>query len=224
MRTPGGRLALAGVALVLGFLIVLQLRAQGGGSDLENRSALELTLVVANLNTRNDQLRMEVAVLERELASHKAAQSRGGSSAGQIRADLDRVRAWSGALGVTGPGVRVTLRGDMPGTAVGDLVNELRNAGTEALAVGGVRVVAGTVVAGPPGELSVENTPLPPVLVVEAIGNAATLTGTLARAGGVVAQLEVTYRELSVELTPVDRLILPPTERDLAPQNARPKL
>lgn len=224
MRTRNGRLALAAMAFLLGFLVVVQIRAQGGGSDLENRTAQELTLVVANLNTRNDQLRTEVAVLEQQLAGHQAAQARGESSAGQIQADVDRVRAWSGMSGVTGPGVRVTLRGPIPGTAVGDLLNELRNAGAEALSVSGVRVAAGTVVAGEPGELSVENTPLDQVLVVEAIGNSATLTGTLARAGGIIAQLEATYPDISAEVTPVDRLNIPPTERDLTPRSARPKL
>jgi len=224
MRTSGSRLALTAVALLLGFLVVIQLRAQGGGSGLENQSAQELTLVVANLSTRNDQLRQEVADLERQLDARLAEQARGGTSAGAIRSDIERIEAWSGAIGVTGPGVRVTLRGDVPGTAVGDLINELRNAGSEAIAVGGVRVTAGTVVAGLPGELSVENTALPPTLVVEAIGNAATLTGTLARAGGVIAQLQATYDGLSVEVTPIDRLILAASERDLAPREARPKL
>ena len=224
MRTRGGRVALTAMAFLLGFLVVVQIRAQGGGSDLENRSAQELTLVVANLNTRNDQLRTEVAVLEQQVRNHLAAQARGGSSAGQIRADLDRVRAWSGATGVTGPGVRITLRGRVPGTAVGDLLNELRNAGAEALSVGDVRVVASTVVAGSPGELSVENTPLEVVLVVEAIGNSATLTGSLARAGGIVAQLEATYPDVSIEVTPFERLSIARTERDLSPQSARPRL
>jgi uncharacterized protein YlxW (UPF0749 family) len=224
MRSRNGRLALTAMAVLLGFLVVVQIRAQGGGSNLENRTAQELTLVIANLNTRNDQLRTEVGVLELQLGQHQAAGARGGSSAGQIRTDLERVRAWAGMSGVAGPGVRVTLRGPIPGTAVGDLLNELRNAGAEALAVGGVRVAAGTVVAGQPGELSVENTPLDPVLVVDAIGNSATLTGTLARAGGIVAQLEATYPDIAVEVTPVDRLVVPPTERDLTPRSARPSL
>ncbi|MBP1705909.1 MAG: hypothetical protein H6Q36_1648 [Chloroflexi bacterium] len=224
MGTRGGRLALTALAVLLGFLVVVQIRAQGGGSDLENRTAQELTLVVANLNTRNDQLRAEVALLQQEVAGHEAAQARGGSSAGQIRADLERLRAWLGVSGVSGPGVRITLRGPIPGTAIGDLLNELRNAGAEALSVGGVRVVPGTVVAGEPGALSVENTLLDPVLVIAAVGSPATLTGTLTRAGGIVAQLEATYPDISVEVTPVDRLVLPPTERALTPQSARPKL
>jgi uncharacterized protein YlxW (UPF0749 family) len=224
MRTRSGILTLTMMAFLLGFLIVVQIRAQGGGSDLENRTAQELTLVVANLNTRNDQLRTEVAVLERQVAAHQAAQARGGSSAGQIEADLQRLRAWTGTSAVAGPGIRVTLRGPIPGTAVGDLLNELRNAGAEALSVGGVRVVAGAVVAGDPAQLSVENTPLGQILVVEAIGNSAALTGTLTRAGGIVAQLEATYPDISVEVTPADRLDLAATERDLTPRSAQPRL
>ena len=97
---------------------------------------------------------------------------------------------WAGLSPVTGPGVRVTLRGDAAGErGRTDLLNELRNAGAEAIAVGGVRVVAWTVVAGPPGGLSVENRPLVGAIEVEAIGNPSTLTGSLTRAGGVVAQL-----------------------------------
>lgn len=224
MRDPRSRLTLTLVALLLGLLVVVQLRAQGGGTGLETRSAQDLTLLVANLSTRNDLLRGEVADLERQLAAIEAARSRGETSADQVRADLARVRMWAGISPVSGAGVRVTLRGKLPGSAVEDLLNELRNAGAEALAVGGVRVVASTVVAGPPGGLSVENQPLAGAIQVEAIGNPSTLTGSLTRAGGVVAQLQATYPDLGVEVAPADLLELPATTRDLQPADAKPRL
>ena len=224
MRSGRSQIALAVVALVLGFLVVTQVRSQAGGTGLEDRSAQDLTLLVANLNTRNDQLRGEVADLGSQLDSIGAAQARGDTSAGQLRADLVRIRIWSGVDPADGQGVRVVLRGPATAGVLADLLNELRNAGAEAIAVGGVRVVPATIAGGKPGALSVEDTPLADPLEVIAIGNAATMTGTLTRAGGLVAQELATNPGLGIEVTPADRLQVPATARDLAPRVAKPRL
>ena len=224
MRSPRSQIALAIVALLLGFLVITQVRSQAGGTGLEDRSAQDLTLLVANVSTRNDQLRGEVADLGRQLDSIVAAQARGDTSAGQLRADLVRIRIWSGVDAAEGPGVRVVLRGPATATILADLLNELRNAGAEAIAVGGVRVVPATIAGGAPGAVSVEDTLLVDPLEVVAIGNAATITGTLTRAGGLVAQELATNPGLGIEVTPADRLLLPATARDLAPHVAKPRL
>lgn len=224
MRSPRSQIALAIVALLLGFLVITQVRSQAGGTGLEDRSAQDLTLLVANVSTRNDQLRGEVADLGRQLDSIVAAQARGDTSAGQLRADLVRIRIWSGVDAAEGPGVRVVLRGPATATVLADLLNELRNAGAEAIAVGGVRVVPATIAGGAPGAVSVEDTLLVDPLEVVAIGNAATMTGTLTRAGGLVAQELATNPGLGIEVTPADRLLVPATARDLAPRVAKPRL
>ena len=105
-----------------------------------------------------------------------------------------------------------------------DLLNELRNAGAEAIAVDGVRIVMGVVVAGAPGELSVENSPLGEAFEIRAIGSPQILTGTLTRIGGVIAQIGTTYPDATLTVTPVERLTLPATERSLVPSNAEPRL
>jgi uncharacterized protein YlxW (UPF0749 family) len=224
MRSPRSQIALAIVALLLGFLVVTQVRSQAGGTGLEDRSAQDLTLLVANVSTRNDQLRGEVADLGRQLESIVAAQARGDTSAGQLRADLVRIRIWSGVDAAEGQGLRVVLRGPATAKVLADLLNELRNAGAEAMAVGGVRVVPATIAGGAPGAVSVEDTLLEDPLEVVAIGNAATMTGTLTRSGGLVAQELATNPGLGIEVTPADRLLVPATARDLAPRVAKPRL
>jgi uncharacterized protein YlxW (UPF0749 family) len=224
MRSPRSQIALAIVALLLGFLVVTQVRSQAGGTGLEDRSAQDLTLLVANVSTRNDQLRGEVADLGRQLDSIVAAQARGDTSAGQLRADLVRIRIWSGVDAAEGQGLRVVLRGPATAKVLADLLNELRNAGAEAMAVGGVRVVPATIAGGAPGAVSVEDTLLEDPLEVVAIGNAATMTGTLTRSGGLVAQELATNPGLGIEVTPADRLLVPATARDLAPRVAKPRL
>lgn len=217
MRQPRSQIALTTIAILLGLLVVIQFRAQQAGTGLETQSSQDLTLLIANLTTRNDQLRGEVADIQRQLDTIAAANARGETSVGRLREDLERVRIWSGEDAATGPGIRVLLFGGVPAEAISELVNELRNAGAEAIAVGGVRVVAGTIAAGPVGALSIEATALGPRIEVLAIGNPAALTGGLTRAGGLVAQLQARYEEVLVEVTPLDAVPVPAADRSLAP-------
>lgn len=224
MGKPRNQLSIAVVAMILGLLVVIQFRSQSSGTGLEALSAQELTQLVANLNTRNEQLRAEIATTESELATLQGAQARGESSVDQLRLDLARVRSWAGLDAVSGSGVRVSVAGQIAGAGVQDLLNELHNAGAEALAVEDVRVVAGTVVAGPPGALSVDNTALGDPFEISALGNPATLTGSLTRAGGIVAQLAATYPDAQITVVPVDLLLIPATTRDLTPAHGTPQL
>lgn len=212
------------VTVILGFLVVLQLRAQGSAPALANLTAQDLTVLIANLNTRNDQLRLEVSSLEAELRRLDAAQDRGGTSIGQIRADLQRVQAWSGVAPVVGSGVRVGVSGPIGGETVQDVLNELWNAGAEAIAVAGVRIVPGTVVAGPPRGLSLEDTPIFDPFEIEAIGSPEALAGSLTRIGGIVAQIAATQPDVAIDVLPRDDLQLAATERSLSPRNGQPRL
>ncbi len=228
MRRRGGQLSLALVALILGVLVVVQLRTQASGTGLESLSTQELTVLVGNLSTRNDQLRTEVANLQAEAATLETASSRGETSVGQLQSDLARVRAWSGIDPLEGSGVRITVAGPIDGAAVEDLLNELGNAGAEGIAVGGVRVVAGTVVSGPAGGLSIGTAPqgqtslgLP--FEIDAVGDPQILVGTLTRAGGIVAQLAATFPDAPVTVTPVDRMLLAATTRSLVPVHGKPR-
>lgn len=223
MRDRRSQVALAAVLFLLGFLVIVQLQAQQAGTGLETRSSQDLTLLIANLNTRNDQLRSEISDLDRRLAMIDAANQRGDTSVGQLRSDLDRVRMWSGLAPASGPGIRVVVAGQVTAGVVSDLLNELRNAGAEAMSIGGVRVVAGTVVAGPPGALSVDNTSLGDRVEVLAIGNPPALTGALTRAGGLVAQVQATQKETSIEVSPLDVVELAATERSLVPALGEPR-
>jgi uncharacterized protein YlxW (UPF0749 family) len=212
------------LAVLLGLLVVVQLRAQAGGTGLETLSAQDLSDLVANLNTRNDQLRTEVATTQAQLDALTAAQARGDTSLGQLQNDLARVKAWAGLLPVSGQGIQIDVAGPISSIAADDLLNELRNAGAEALGVAGVRVVPGSVIGGDPGGLSVEDTALSDPFEVDAIGNGPTLTGSLTRAGGIIAQVKATFPGVTITVTPVDLITLPATNRPLVPSDASPRL
>ena len=224
LATRRGQLAMAAILLVLGFLLVVQFRSQQAGTGLDRLASQDLTLLVANLNTRNDQLRAEVASLQGQLSRVQSAAGSGQQSALQLRNEIARDRAWAGLGAAVGSGVRVEIGGPVGGAAIGDLLNELRNAGAEALAVGGRRVVAGTVPTGAPGEVSVDGVPLGPRVVVLALGDPTALAGSLTRAGGIVALLAATDPGIEVTVTPADRIEVPATVRDLTPAHGTPRL
>lgn len=220
----GSRLAVAAVAGLLGILGVGQLRGQAGVPGLSNLSATELTQLIANLTTGNDLLRDEIADLSRQQSDLQAANDRGETAAGDLERDLARVRAWAGLTAVSGQGVTILVQGPIGGDGIEELLNELRNAGAEAIAVDGVRVVMGVVVAGAPGALSVENQSIGEAFEIQAIGSPQILTGTLTRTGGVIAQVGAAYPDASVTVTPVEHLTLPATNRTLIPSEAEPRL
>jgi uncharacterized protein YlxW (UPF0749 family) len=218
------QLAVATVALLLGLLVVVQLRAQAGNAGLAQLSSQDLTVLVANLNDRNDQLRREVASLESELAALNQNRARGEASIDELRADLRRVRAYAGLDPVGGPGVTIAVDGPIDGSGVEELINELRNAGAEAIGADGIRIVSGVVVNGAPGAASIEGQRLHSPFEIWAIGASEKLTGSLARPGGVIAQLAATEPDVSVTVTPVSRIELPATQRSLVPEHGRPRL
>ena len=218
------QLAIAAVALALGLLVVVQLRAQAGGAGLAQLSSQDLTVLVANLNARNDQLRREVALLEDELAALNQNRLRGEESIDELRADLRRVRAYTGLDPVGGPGVTISISGPIDGSGVEELINELRNAGAEAIGVGEIRIVTGVVVSGVRGAASIAGSRLGLTFELSAIGAPDKLTGSLTRSGGVIAQLAATEPDVIVTVTPVDRIELPATNNDLVPAHGQPRL
>lgn len=218
------RVSVAAVAALLGVLAIGQLRGQAGVPGLSALSATELTQLIANLTTGNDQLRSEIAELQRQEAHLVDTKQRGDTTVGELTADLERIRAWSGITAVTGQGIVVTIQGPIGGDGVEDLLNELRNAGAEAIAIGGVRVVGGVVVAGTPGELSVENDAIGDAFEIRAIGSPQILTGTLTRTGGVIAQVGTTYPTARITVTPIETMTLPASDRTGPPAYAQPRL
>jgi uncharacterized protein YlxW (UPF0749 family) len=224
LATRRGQLAMAGILLILGFLLVVQLRAQQAGTGLDRLASQDLTLLLANLNTRNDQLRAEVASLQGQLARVQSAAGSGQQSALQLRNEIARDRAWSGLDPASGSGVTVEISGPVGGAAVGDVLNELRNAGAEALAVGDTRVVAGSVPVGDPGAVAMDGVSVGPRIVVRALGDPTALAGALTRAGGIVALLAATDPGIEVTVTPADRIEVPGTVRDLRPAHGTPRL
>ena len=222
LRAPRSQALVAAVAFLLGILVVAQIRAQSGNDILAGMSSQDLTFLVANLNTRNEQLRRELATLERQLATLELGGSRGTSSVNEIRADLERIRAWAGLDRIAGDGIAITISGPIGPRAIEDLVNELRNAGAEAIAIEDVRIVPGTVIGGILGSLSVDDTALGDPLNDPRDRDAGD-ADRVARAGRRDHRPAGGHTDpaATVDVEETDRMTLPATVRNLVPGHGR---
>ena len=219
-----GRIAqvsLFAVALIIGVLLVGQLRSQAPSIQLSSLSAQELSGLIQTLNARNVELRDALANLNEQIRSYEVAEVQGQSTVDLTEEELERIAAFGGLRAVQGQGVQITIGGSFDPTAVNDIIYELRGAGAEAIAVDQVRITARSVAVLGSGAIEIDGVALEPTIEVRAIGNPSGLQATLERPGGLLTLLEQSIGA-RFEIDQQDRLRLPATQRDLAPQAAQP--
>lgn len=229
--SPGRRRVRVGPVLVVlatgvvGFLLVSQLRTTERFSQrLEAESEEDLARILASLTGEADALRDEISDLKLQLADLRAS-SRQDDSAG--RAAEQQVRALAvlaGTVPVTGPGLTLTIEdpdGAVAYDALLDAVQELRDAGAEALAVNGNRLGVASSFSERDGRVVLDGRLLSTPYRVTAIGQPTTLEGGLKIPGGVLDSLDA-LGGVRAEVARSARLDLPALARPPAYRVARP--
>lgn len=215
------QLSLAGVALLVGLLLVGQLRAQARPNELNALSAQDLSQLIETLSTRNRELRSALADIRQQLREYQFSGPQSQSAVDVTREDLRRITAFAGLGAVTGQGIEVDVTGSLDAIALNDLINELRNAGAEAIAVDAIRITARSVATQGPRSLVVDGIDVGEHFVLRAIGSPDGLSTALQRPGGIIAQLQQ-FINATIVISSADSLTLPATSVDLTPQAAQP--
>ena len=186
---------MATLALVLGVLVVSQFRSREAFSrSLEQETPESLATLIASLNDRNRQLREQIFDLRLSLERTQGSVAGGQGAIDESERQLAQLEVFSGRSAVTGPGIVVRVEGQFDERALSDLVNEMRNAGAEAIAVNDARVGPRTWFGpGPSGSLEVDGVAVRGPWSVQAIGDADTLYVAMTRTGGIVGQFQVIY-------------------------------
>jgi len=197
------------VAFLIGVLAMAQFATQQRiNARRATASGVEGALLISNLVEANARLRQEVSELNAQLNNY-----RGTTSQAQVQAmtdDLNRLKILNGAVEVSGPGVRVTLDGPATVLDLQDLVNELRNAGTEALSLNNRRIVASTVILPQAdGSIQVDGVATRRPYGFVAIGDAATLETALLRPGGLLTVFSNSREGIRVNVEKQADLIVP---------------
>ena len=219
------------LCVLLGVAIVTQVRQNDSGDSLETARPADLLVLLDSLQQREAALNTEVADLQKSLA---ALQASGTSDAAAIENAQSRLAALSiliGTVSATGPGVTLTITDAAPGVApetMLDVINELRNAGAEAIQVAGgasdppvsVRVGVDTWVVGSPGALEIDGQTLNPPYTVVAIGDPPTLAAAMNIPGGAMDSVERVGGTMVVQQS--DRVDVTALRQPKARQYAQP--
>ncbi len=218
MKSRSAQLSLAIICFLLGLLVVAQLRTQ---RRMIATPGTDQLAIMANLVEANAHLRQEVEALEDQLREYQQAAGRGVLEA--LVDELNRVKIVNGLVEVSGPGVEVRLDGPLTALDMQDLINELRNAGAEALALGDERLIVSSVVASAEdGTITLNGVKIARPYVLRAIGHPEAMEKALLRSGGLLAALEGSYEGLEVTVVKRDKMVLPVYKGALAFQYASP--
>lgn len=209
------------VAIIIGILLVGQLRSQARPLALSSLTPQELSTLIETVSARNSELRDGLADLREQIVLYEDGEMRGQSNLQLAEEDLARIRAFGGLSGVEGQGIVMQMEGSFDPTAVNDLIQELRNAGAEAIAVDGIRITARSVAVLGTRAIEIDGRPIGRSFELSAIGSPAGLDAAMTRPGGILSLLR---QSVEAEGIPDQRrnLTVPATLRDLAPQVARP--
>jgi uncharacterized protein YlxW (UPF0749 family) len=208
------------VALVIGVLLVGQLRSQARPLELSSLSAQELSGLIETLTARNVELRDGLADLRDQIRDYERAQVEGQSDLVISEEVLRRISAFGGLISVQGQGIRIQAEGSFDPVAVNDLIHELRNAGAEAIAVDDIRITARSVAVLGTSAIEIDGVPIGASFEVRAIGSPDGLQAAIERPGGILQLFEQSI-DARFTLSQQDQLTLPATRRDLTPQAAR---
>ena len=212
MRSRSAQLTLTLVLLLLGAVVMIQFRTQGTLASAKiAESATDQTTIIANLANANDELRREAQTLGQQEAEYQRALEQNDPTS--ALADLSRLRVITGETEVSGSGIELRVSYPIRPEEVQDVVNEFRNAGAEALAVNGIRVVARSAVSASGDQTVLDGSTLDLPIIFVAIGDPDALDRALGRVGGMVSYLRTTYPSADITLAKRSRVTLPPTEK-----------
>lgn len=186
-------LVVVSVTLV-GFLLTAQFRArQEVTEQLAAESQKDLTRIFSSLNEESAALRDEISELRLELAALESSAARDQVAREAARRQLEELEILAGVVAARGPGVSVRITDPMASfefELLIDLVQELRDAGAEAIAVNGRRVGASTAFSESRGRITIDGEAIRAPYDVVAIGDPGTLEVGLRIPGGAVDTLD----------------------------------
>ncbi|MDD4238814.1 MAG: DUF881 domain-containing protein [Desulfotomaculaceae bacterium] len=197
------------VSLVVGVILSVQFRMTNDMQHNETiRRTQELADQVAQLKKEHDVLQPQLIRMREQLEDLST-----GPLASQIKAEMELATIFSGITKLSGSGVEVTLKDSNASQKPTDnpnwdiihaedilrVVNEIKAAGAEAIAINGQRLVATTEISCSGPAIRINKNALVPPFVITAIGNPETMEGALKMRGGVAEFLQFFGIQISVK-------------------------
>ena len=210
------------LALGLGFAIAAQVR-QTSIEGLEDLREDELIRILDTVDQDGSRLAQEIQTLRvsRDRLQSDTTSLTESRRAAQQR--LDSLAILTGTAPARGPGIVLTIRDPEFGVTAPmllDTLQELRDAGAEAVEINDVRIVANSYFTDGEGGISISGSSVSAPYVITAIGDGSTLASAMEIPGGVTNTVRSVGGEASVETK--DEVTVSALQRVSEPQYARP--
>lgn len=210
------------LAIGLGFAIAAQVR-QTSIEGLEDLREDELIRILDTVDQDGARLAEEIQALRfsRDRLRSDTTSLTESRTAAQQR--LDSLAILTGTAPARGPGIVLTIRDPEFGVTAPmllDTLQELRDAGAEAVEINDVRIVANTYFTDGEGGISISGKDVSAPYVITAIGDGSTLASAMEIPGGVTNTVRSVGGEASVETK--DEVTVSALQTVSEPQYARP--
>jgi len=221
-RPSRGQAVVATLVGVLAFAAVTQVRLAGQDDTYSNLREAELIQALNGLQAASRKAERDIADLEATRDQLRSSTQRRTTALEQAQKEVQTLGVLAGTVPASGPGIRVTVndpQGDLSLNHLLDGIEELRNAGVEAIEINDrVRVIAQTSFEDEDGGVRVDGVSLKPPYVIDAIGNADTLAGALQFQDGFTDDVEMDHGSVSIEK--LDRVDVTVTRTPVKPRYA----
>lgn len=210
------------LALGLGFAIAAQVH-QTSIEGLEDLREDELIRILDTVDQDGNRLAEEIQTLQlsRDRLESDTTSLTEAQQAAQQR--LDSLAIMAGTVPARGPGIVLTIRDPEHGVTAPmllDTLQELRDAGAEAVEINDVRVVANTFFTDGEGGIAISGRDVSAPFVVTAIGDGSTLASAMEIPGGVTDSVRSVGGEAGVETK--EEVTVSALQTVSEPQYARP--
>ena len=196
----GTHLLLAGVCILLGFLLISQffsLQKTPEQAFVEGKTASELSEDLLLLYARQENLKKRQQELEKDLFDLQFAVNNESGRTSVLRNDLQKSKEKAGFVRINGEGISVVVSPDtaamVSANMLNQLLNELKAADAIAISVNGERIVATTEIRESSAGFFSINGNLYGVeegLIILAIGRGVDMYNSLHMIGGVLDKWE----------------------------------
>lgn len=197
------------VCVLIGIGAVAVVRGNTTEEFLSTAREPDLVRILDDLQAR--QTRLDGEILRLETAQERLRTGTSAEALAQTQKRADQLRVLAGTTAVEGPGITMRIDGTDAFYA-SDLLNavqELRDAGAEAIAVNDQRVVVNTWFADEQQGISVGGAATRRPYVIQAIGGPSTMATAMRIPGGVVDTVE--SQGGSVVITESDQMVIKST-------------
>ncbi|HWL35220.1 MAG TPA: DUF881 domain-containing protein [Frankiaceae bacterium] len=217
------QLLIGAILAVLGFALVVQLRTTHESSRFASARQEDLVRILEDLTARGERLRGEIEDLERTRDRLSGGAGQDAAALEETRRRRDVLRILAGTVAATGPGVQLTIKDPehaVTADVLLDTMQELRDAGAEAMQVNGVRLTASSFFTDAGAGVLADAKPLRAPYVFLAIGDPHTLADAMEIPGGVIDSVSA-RSGASTEIDQRDRVVVDALRPLSAPRYAR---